>query len=185
MKAMMKKIGLSVLFSLLILASMAQSANSDMKYLVATMNKEMIDLAKAGRYEAMAKYYDESAISLPNYRAMEKGFKLILNNSLGRKQAGYAIIDGYKKTTEIIAGEDIMVDIGQYSLTVTFPGLTEPKVDNGKYMNVWKKDGEGKWRIVAETWNADRSPNAPATGKPSSVKVGQPVEKKTGTSQQP
>lgn len=140
----------------------AQSAKQDMKTLVKTMNQEMMELVKAGRYEALAKYYDAEAISLPNYRVMEQGFKLILNNSNGRKSGGYKVLDGQKTTVELFVGTDMMVDIGTYTLTMDFPGLPQPKVDNGKYMNVWRKDAEGNWRIIGETWNADKSPNAPA-----------------------
>ena len=137
----------------------------EMKTLVATMNREMIELAKAGRFEAMGKYYDPDAISLPNYRLMEKGYDLILKNNLGRKNGGYKIVDGHKTTIKLFVETDIMVDIGTYSLTSDFPGMPQPKVDSGKYMNVWRKDKEGNWRIIAETWNADKSPNAPAGKK--------------------
>lgn len=179
------------LFSIISIAVTAQS-NAEMKTLVATMNQEMIDLAKAGRYEAMGKYYDEEAISLPNYRAMEKGYKLILNNNLGRKNGGYKVLDGKKTTVELFVGEDMMVDIGTYTLTLDFPGLTQPKVDNGKYMNVWRKDKEGNWRIIAETWNADKSPNAPAQPQVmqaptpgSGIKSSQGTGTSTGTEQKP
>jgi len=172
------------LMALISFGSYAQSKD-EMKLLVAKMNQEMIDLVKAGRYEAMGKYYDESAVSLPNYRAMEKGYKLILNNNLGRKQGGYQILDGKKTTIELIISEGMMVDIGSYTLTMNFPGLAEPKVDNGKYLNVWKKDAEGAWRIVAETWNADKSPNAPPQGQVQRQPAGATIKTNTGTEQQP
>jgi ketosteroid isomerase-like protein len=183
----------AITISLLTTASISSTAQTkeEMLITVAGMNREMIELAKAGRYEAMGKFYDERAISLPNYRAMEKGYKLILNNNLGRKNGGYKIIEGQKTTTELIIGQDMMVDIGQYSLTVTFPGLAEPKTDMGKYMNVWKKDNESQWRIVAETWNADKSPNAPAVGKSqqpttgTSTKPATGAPAQTGTQQKP
>lgn len=144
----------------------AQSVN-DMKAFIAKTNQEMMDLVKAGQYQSMDKYYDADAVSLPNYRAAESGYKLILNNNLGRQKGGYKILDGEKTTTQLILGVDMMVDIGTYTLTVTFPGLKEPKVDTGKYLNVWKKDKAGMWKLVAETWNADKSPNAPvAKGQP-------------------
>ena len=149
------------LLAIISLGAYSQSKD-EMKLVVAKMNQEMIDLVKAGRYEAMGKYYDEAVVSLPNYRAMEIGYKLILSNNLGRLRGGYKVVDGKKTTSELFVGEDMMVDIGSYTLTVTFPGLAEPKVDNGKYLNVWRKDKEGTWRIIAETWNADKSPNAPA-----------------------
>jgi len=166
-----------LLLMLFSFGSFAQSRD-EMKSLIMKMNKEMIDLVKTGSYEAMEKYYDGDAISLPNYRAKETGYKLILSNNLGRQKGGYKILDGQKTTTELIMGEDIMVDIGTYSLTMTFPGLTEPKVDNGKYLNVWKKNKDGIWKIVAETWNADKSPVAQQAkgqvqqgGTPSNVKI--------------
>jgi ketosteroid isomerase-like protein len=152
------------LFALISFGSFAQS-KEEMKLVVAKMNQEMMDLVKAGRYEAMGKYYDENAISLPNYMKAEKGYKLILSNNLGRKQAGYQVVDGKKTTTELILGVDMMVDIGTYTQTLNFPGLAQPKVYSGKYLNVWKKDDKGNWRIVAETWNADKSPNAPEQSK--------------------
>jgi ketosteroid isomerase-like protein len=138
-------------------------STSEMKIFITKTNQEMMDLVKSGNYNGLDKYYDADAVSLPNYRAKESGYKLILNNNLGRQKGGYKILDGQKTTTQLILGQDMMVDIGIYSLKITFPGLTEPKVDNGKYLNVWKKNQEGVWKLVAETWNADKSPNAPAS----------------------
>ena len=164
----MKKLIFSVIeFGLIVIAGQgvfAQSEN-ELRSLIATKNKEMIDLVVAGRYEALGKYYDQDAVSLPNYRQMEKGYKLILNNNNGRKAGGYQVIEGQKTTIEFFATKEMLVDIGAYTLTVTFPGLQQPKIDSGKYMNVWRLDSEGNWRIVAETWNADKSPNAPAPVK--------------------
>jgi len=139
--------------------------NKEMRTLVETMNKEMMEMVVSGRYEALGKYYDPEAISLPNYRQMEKGYKLILNNNNGRKAGGYKVIEGQKTTIELFVTKEMMVDIGAYSITVTFPGIQQPKTDAGKYMNVWRLDLEGNWRIIAETWNADKSPNAPAAVK--------------------
>ncbi len=153
---------LAVSFCTILTTGIFAQAATDMKTLVATMNQDLIEMAKTGRFEAMAKYYDKEAISLPNYRAMEKGYSTILTNNQGRKSGGYKIVDGGKTTIELFVGKDMMVDIGSYTLTMDFPGLPQPKVDTGKYMNVWRKDAEGNWRIIAETWNADKSPNAPA-----------------------
>jgi hypothetical protein len=186
MKRLMIKSFAIVLFSSITMFVSGQSA-AEMKTLVSTWNKELIELAKAGRFEAMGKYYDAEAISLPNYRAMEKGYKLILNNNLGRKNGGYKILDGSKTTTELFVGEDMLVDIGAYALSVDFPGLPQPKNDAGKYMNVWRKDKEGNWRIIAETWNADKSPNPPKeiTTQPAKLINSQQKPATTGGEQQP
>jgi ketosteroid isomerase-like protein len=182
-------LGLLVAFSTL---SYAQP-NQEMRALVAQKNKEMIEISKAGNFEAMAKYYDANVISLPNYRVMEKGYQLLEKNSLGKFKGGYKIIDGQKNTTDLIMGANMMVDIGTYSLTVTFPGVAQPKTDVGKYMNVWKKGADETWKIVAETWNADKSPNAPAQakqGQPSgtpatTIKVNPGTNTQTGNEPKP
>jgi hypothetical protein len=166
---------LAILFLSAISFHSFSQTKEEAKVMIIKMNDEMMELLKGGRYEAMAKYYDPNVVSLPNYRIMERGWQLILTNNLGRKKGGYAIADGKKITTDIIFVEDMIVDYGQYTLTINFPGLQQPKIDNGKYMNVWKKDKEGAWRIVAETWNADKSPNAPSqqpkpTAQPAPVK---------------
>jgi ketosteroid isomerase-like protein len=177
--------GIAVYLLMLISFGAFAQSKDEMKSFVATMNQEMIDLVKTGRFEAMEKYYDVDAISLPNYRAKEIGYKLILTNNLGRKKGGYRVLDGQKTTTELIMGQDMMVDIGTYTLTMTFPGLAEPKVDNGKYLNVWKKDKAGIWKLVAETWNADKSPNAPQSkgqGQPGGSTAPSGIQNnKTGT----
>lgn len=177
MKNLMIK-ALAVCFLMMFVTGSFAQSKTDMKSFITKTNKEMIDLIKAGNYESLGKYYDADAVSLPNYRAAENGFKLILNNDIGRQKGGYKILDGEKTTTQLIEGEDMLVDIGTYSLTISFPGLTEPKVDNGKYLNVWKKKNDGTWKLVAETWNADKSPNAPAAkpqAKPAGTLAPKPV----------
>ena len=128
----MKRLSVNLLifffFASALTGSVAQSME-EMRVLVTTMNREMMDLVKAGRYESLGKYYDINAISLPNYRAVEKGYKLILNNNLGRKKGGYQVVDGEKISTDLILGEDMMADIGTYSLTLNFPGLASPRID--------------------------------------------------------
>jgi len=149
------------LLMLVSIGAFAQS-ESEMKSFIKKANQEMIDLIKEGKYESLDKYYDVDAVSMPNFRPAENGYKLILNNNLARQKSGFKILDAEKTTTNLIVGEDMIVDIGTYTKKVLSPGMTEPRVDNGKYLNVWKKDKAGVWKLVAETWNADQSPSAPA-----------------------
>jgi ketosteroid isomerase-like protein len=34
----------------------------------------------------------------------------------------------------------------------------KPVSDTGKYVTVWKTDGEGKWRVVRDIFNSDLPP---------------------------
>lgn len=175
----MKRLIISViaisLMSFLSLHSFAQSKES-LKSTIEKLNNEMIGLVVAGNYQGLEKYYDADAISLPSYSKMEQGFKTILNNDLGRQRGGYKILAAEKPITEIFYDNGMIAAIGTFSRTVTFPGLQEPKVVTGKYMDVWKKDNAGNWKLVAETWNADQSPNAPQQSHQPSIKPVTPTK---------
>jgi ketosteroid isomerase-like protein len=129
----------------------------DLQDQVAKMNKEMIEIAKAGRYEALDKFYAEDILYLPNNRVYEKGYKQVLTLNLQKKNGGYKVIDCQKTTLDLFVNGDLMVDAGTYTLAVTYPGPKEPVKDSGKYITVWKMDKEGNWKIVAETWNTDKT----------------------------
>jgi ketosteroid isomerase-like protein len=129
---------------------------ADVKAILARQNKDMIDLAKAGRFEALEKYYDSDAMLLPNNFPVERGFKEILASHNMRKKAGYKMLDGQATTTDLLISGDLAVEIGTYSFTVTFPGPPEPVVDEGKYMTVWRKQKDGSWKIYADMWNTNK-----------------------------
>jgi ketosteroid isomerase-like protein len=54
-------------------------------------------------------------------------------------------------STETIGGPELVVESGTYQLTDNSGNVA----DNGRYMNVLKKEG-GKWKIYREMWNSDR-----------------------------
>jgi ketosteroid isomerase-like protein len=42
-----------------------------------------------------------------------------------------------------------------YSLKVTMPGATEPVLDTGKGMEIWKKQKDGSWKVSCDIFNSD------------------------------
>jgi len=44
---------------------------------------------------------------------------------------------------------------GKYALTVTPPGGA-PAVEPGKFVAVWKKQADGEWKVVSDTFNSDK-----------------------------
>ena len=49
---------------------------------------------------------------------------------------------------------DLAYVVGTYQLTLNDP-KGKPVTDRGKYMTVWKKQSDGKWRAVADIGNSD------------------------------
>ena len=44
---------------------------------------------------------------------------------------------------------------GAYSSTMTNPKTKKPVTEKGKYVTVYKKQADGSWKAVADTWNSD------------------------------
>ncbi len=59
-------------------------------------------------------------------------------------------------TTKVEAARsgDLAYEAGTYLLTTKVKG--ELKTEKGKYVVVWKKQGDGKWKAVADIFNADQ-----------------------------
>ena len=50
---------------------------------------------------------------------------------------------------------------GTYSLAITDPKGGAPVHDTGKFVEIWKKQVDGKWKCIVDTYNSDL-PAAPA-----------------------
>jgi uncharacterized protein (TIGR02246 family) len=59
---------------------------------------------------------------------------------------------------------DFAYDIGTYQLTINDP-QGKPVADRGKYMVVWKKQADGKWKAVGDMFSSDLPLPAPSEKK--------------------
>jgi ketosteroid isomerase-like protein len=55
---------------------------------------------------------------------------------------------------EASRGGDLAYTVGTYQFTLN-NAKGKPVTDRGKYMTVWKKQPDGKWKAVADTNNSD------------------------------
>jgi ketosteroid isomerase-like protein len=67
------------------------------------------------------------------------------------------------KATKVEAAKsgDIGFVSGTYELTMNDPS-GKPVNDHGKYVEVWEKQADGKWKCGADIWNSDLPATAPA-----------------------
>jgi uncharacterized protein (TIGR02246 family) len=61
------------------------------------------------------------------------------------------------KTDDVIVAGDLAVESGTYEMTVQPRGGREAK-DKGKYVVVWRRQGDGSWKIVRDAFNSDMPP---------------------------
>ena len=65
---------------------------------------------------------------------------------------------------EVARSSDLAYIEGTYQLTMKDP-QGNPVNDKGKFVEVWKKQADGKWKVVADIFNTDL-PLAPAPAEP-------------------
>jgi len=64
---------------------------------------------------------------------------------------------------EVAKSGDLGFVSGTYELTIN-DASGKPVNDHGKYVEVWEKKSDGKWKCGTDTWNSDLPASTPAPG---------------------
>ena len=96
-------------------------------------------------------YYADDARVLPPNHATVTGREAIA--ALYRSSGS---IQEYRLTILALEGRNDLAYVhGAYQITVTPPGAAEPVGDQGKGVEVWKKQRDGSWKVVLDIFNSD------------------------------
>ena len=115
-----------------------------------SMNAQFSVAFKAGDATKAASFYADDAVSMsPNsepatgHAAIEKGYAEVFK-ALGKVEEFTA------KSNDVAAYGDHIIDIGTYSMSFTPAGAKEPVKDHGGFMNYWRKQADGSWKIYRD-----------------------------------
>jgi len=50
---------------------------------------------------------------------------------------------------------DLAVEFGTFAMTLN-DKKGKPITENEKYVTTWKKQADGKWKVIADIWNTDK-----------------------------
>lgn len=113
-----------------------------------------MDVATVGSY-----YADDAAVLPPNAA-------LVTGKDAAQKAWAAMLVPGNSVAwtpvkVAVASSGDMGYDRGTYKATMTGP---DGKVmsDTGKYLCVWKKQTDGSWKAIEDTWNSDLPAGAPA-----------------------
>ncbi len=56
---------------------------------------------------------------------------------------------------EASKGGDLVYTQGTYTMTASDPKTKKPMTDKGKYLTVYRKQADGSWKALADTFNSD------------------------------
>ena len=109
--------------------------------------------ATAHNLDAVLSYYSSDAVVLPANQEM-------LTNKGDITKAWMTLLDRSNTVSwnsmyvEASQSGEMVYDVGSYTLTTKVKN-GKPTTDHGKYLAVWKKQADGSWKAVADTWNSD------------------------------
>jgi uncharacterized protein (TIGR02246 family) len=105
-------------------------------------------------------YYSDDAIVMPPNAALattKEAIRTIWKDLL----ASPGLIISWKSTkVEVAKSGDLACLSGTYELTMN-DATGKPVNDRGKYVEVWEKQADGKWKCGADIWNSDLPASAP------------------------
>jgi ketosteroid isomerase-like protein len=105
-------------------------------------------------------FYADDAVLLPPNAPIAKDQKSIRESWAGLLGANTAVSWKVSKVDVAKSGE-LGYLYGTYSLSIQDPKGGPTVRDTGKLVEIWKKQADGKWKCIVDTYNSDL-PAAPA-----------------------
>jgi ketosteroid isomerase-like protein len=109
--------------------------------------------------------YTEDAVVLPPNTPAIQGWDAIKAYILTEG----TVLDFKVEMIEIEGRGDLAYVRGTYSMTVVTPDASGPTKGTGKYIEIWRKQADGSWKVIRDIFNSDLptpAPPAPAPAKP-------------------
>ena len=110
--------------------------------------------------------YTEDAIVLPPNMPAVQGWEAIKDYIAKQSQSLHFEVN----ILEIDGRGDLAYVRGTYSFTYKAPDGSGPATDIGKYIEIWRKQSDGSWKVIRDIFSSDQSnaggfPSAPAKPK--------------------
>ncbi|HLL74117.1 MAG TPA: SgcJ/EcaC family oxidoreductase [Pyrinomonadaceae bacterium] len=106
-----------------------------------------------GDAAAVAAWYTADATLLPPDNPLVKGREAIRAFWQGAMSTG--VREAKLETLEVESRDDLAYEVGRFEMAVQPPGGERAEMA-GKYVVVWKREGDG-WRMHVDIWNGDRA----------------------------
>jgi ketosteroid isomerase-like protein len=162
----------NVLSSLLVMLALVCSyvpaytqSDAELKAKITKINHEMAQAMVEGNIQKNLSYYADDAISMPNNAKMVEGLAGIKKSSEEMMASGVKLKSFETTTLHTVICGDKIIEIGNFNISYSVPGMADLIKDAGKYLTVWEKQPDGSLKIKVETWNSDISPMTGATAE--------------------
>ena len=150
-----KPLVLSICFALLSLPFVGTSlADTKIEQALRDLDAQWSAAARAKDLDKTVSYYSEDAVVMPPNgpsATTKAAFRTLWKDLLTSPDAAIS----WKTTkVEVAKSGDLACLSGTYELTMNDPS-GKPVNDHGKYVEVWEKQSDGKWKCGTDIWNSD------------------------------
>jgi ketosteroid isomerase-like protein len=144
----------------LVLSSCAHTANDDSANAMQAVRAADTALQKAvadKNLEGIVSFYAEEAVLLPTAEPIVVG-----KSSIREEWQHILSIPNFQNESaltkiDVSSGGDMAYSMGTYLATMLGED-GKPATEPGKWLSVWKRQADGSWLIVADTYNTDIPP---------------------------
>jgi uncharacterized protein (TIGR02246 family) len=105
----------------------------------------------AGELDKLIQAYAPDAVYMPPHHPAAHGRDAICEYLKSPMKHGVGELT--YEVTFIKHSGDLAYDVGRYTMSVPWGG--GKRQDRGKYLTVWRRQPNGEWLIVADTWSSD------------------------------
>jgi uncharacterized protein (TIGR02246 family) len=134
---------------------------------------EWVKAVSAGDWAKVASLYATDAIFMPPNEAAVNG-----RARIQAWMSAFPKIQEIKLSTQQIEGRgDLAYVSGTYALTLVPQGTTPASSDKGKYLEIHKKQADGKWAILYDMFNSDMPVPPPAPPQKAQTPTRKPAAK--------
>jgi uncharacterized protein (TIGR02246 family) len=103
--------------------------------------------------DATVAYYSDDAVLLPPNEPIVTGKQAIRSSWMSLLSPNIALSWQANKV-DVARSGDLAYVVGAYTLT-TRDAVGKPATDHGKTVEVFKKQADGSWKVVADMYNSD------------------------------
>jgi ketosteroid isomerase-like protein len=135
-------------------AAVCLAADTKIEQALRDLDEQWSKAAGAKDVDKTVSFYSADATVLPTNAPMANT-KDAIRKIWGDLFAGPGLAISWKATkVEVAKSGDLACVSGTYELTMNDPS-GKPINDRGKYVEVWEKQPDGKWKCGTDIWNSD------------------------------
>lgn len=153
---------------LLVASSCAQQPPADTRAVdeatIRDLDAQWSKTAEARDLEGTVSYYSDNAVVLPP-NARIANTKQAIRDIWAQMVAPDSKVSWESTKIEVARSSDLAYSMGTYQEEMKGPD-GKPITDSGKFIEIWKKQKDGKWKVVADMFSSD----LPAPPEPSKKK---------------